>query len=475
MLYLFISATPADTLFKDALVKHLASLRRAGKIEIWSEGEVALGAVWDTVTKQQLQQADVVVLLLSDDFMASDRIWENELKESLERRAKGDAVMLLPILVRPCVIKNTVLETIQGLPRDGRAVSQYSNQDEAWYKIATEIGQLASDFPSVIGKIRQSTTTLPSAQVQEAFGSQNTISGSVIIVGGKSNAADVLILAPLPLELKAVMRYLEQQEAPEVIDQMAYEKGYFSGKKRRWRIVVAEPGMENTPTALALERGIRRFRPKIALLLGIAGGVKNNVQIGDVVVGTKAYGYEAGKEGAGEFWARPSVESFSRDLLAHATLCSRRDDWKRRAAQDAGDASVWFGPIAAGNKVITSKQSETYHRLKQHYENTLALDMESSGFAEALPTHRGVHGLVIRGISDLLDHKGDDFQKTAADRAAAFAFELLYQMDDDQFTKEENPLPNAPTGSNIRIENSENVIVGGQYNITGDFHLGNKG
>lgn len=286
--------------------------------------------------------------------------------------------------------------------------------------------------------------------------------------------ADVLILTPLSLELKAVMRYLEQQEEPEVLDQMAYEKGYFSGKKRCWRIVVAEPGMENTPTALALERGIRRFQPKIVLLLGIAGGVKNNVQIGDVVVGTKAYGYESGKEGAGEFWARPSVESFSRYLLAHATLCSRRDDWKKRAAQNAGDASVWFGPIAAGNKVITSKQSETYHRLKQHYENTLALDMESSGFAEALPNHREVHGLVIRGISDLLDHKGDDFQKTAADRAAAFAFELLYQLDDDSFTKEENSPFNAPTGSNIRIENSENVIVGGQYNITGDFHLGNK-
>jgi hypothetical protein len=184
MLNFFLSSAPADKVFKEAFINHLSSLRRAKKIEIWSESEIMPGAVWKTVTKQQLQQADIIVLLLSDDFMASDEIWDNELRESLERRAKGEAVMLLPILVRPCIIKHTVLENIQGLPRDGRAVSQYGDPDEAWYKIAVEIDHLTENFASIVASSRQKTASAPPIQTQQIIGSKNVISGSVIIVGG---------------------------------------------------------------------------------------------------------------------------------------------------------------------------------------------------------------------------------------------------------------------------------------------------
>lgn len=280
----------------------------------------------------------------------------------------------------------------------------------------------------------------------------------------------ILILTPLPLELTAVLHHLTALQEPEVKDQIAYEKGVFQGRHHRYEVVVAEPGMKNTEMALATERAIKRHEPQIVLLIGIAGGVKD-VAIGDVVVAKKAYGYEAGKEGADQFWARPSVEAFSGELLARAQLLSRRDDWKKRAPDGAANAKVFMGPIAAGEKVVVSSGSETYKRLKEHYNDTLALEMEAIGFATAIQPHRELHGLAIRGISDLLDHKGDDFQARAAERAAAFAFELLYQLDGGDFLKK--PAGNYPSGGgNIQVENARNTIIGSNINVGGNLTIG---
>jgi nucleoside phosphorylase len=284
-----------------------------------------------------------------------------------------------------------------------------------------------------------------------------------------TNMFTILLLTPLPLELEAVLHHLTQRQEPEVKDQIAYEKGIFQGKHHQYQVIVAEPGMKNIDMALVTERAIARFKPQIALLIGIAGGVKD-VAIGDVVVAKKAYGYEAGKEGEGQFWARPSVEAFSGELLARAQLLSRRNDWKQRAPDKAETAKVFMGPIAAGDKVVTSSSSETYKRLKDHYNDTLALEMEAIGFAMSIQRYRDLHGLAIRGISDLLDHKSDGFQVLAAQRAAAFAFELLYQLDGGDFLK--SSTGNKSTGDNIKVDNARNVIVGSNISVGGNLHIG---
>ncbi|MEY3242566.1 MAG: hypothetical protein RIR11_4005, partial [Bacteroidota bacterium] len=291
-------------------------------------------------------------------------------------------------------------------------------------------------------------------------------------VKSNTDAVSVLILTPLPVEYTSIIRHLESQGVPVVKEQMAYEKGTFKGKNHKYDIVICEPGKQNINMALATEKSIKLFTPKIVLLIGIAGGVKD-VRIGDVVVGNKAYGYESGKEGNGDFWVRPFVEPFSRELLAHAQLWSRRDNWKKRTNDDAADTKVIFGPIAAGDKVIISRSNETFKRLIHNYNDTIALEMEAIGFATAIQAYRDVHGLAIRGISDLLDHKSDDFQALAADRAAAFAFELLYELDGSDFLSTNNPKSN-PTEPNIIVKDSENVVIGGHFNTTGNIHIGNN-
>jgi nucleoside phosphorylase len=260
----------------------------------------------------------------------------------------------------------------------------------------------------------------------------------------------VLILTPLPVEYDAVSLFLTGDRTNTFHGTANYEHGNFVGNHHQYSIVIREPGMKNVDMALATEKAIQYFEPNIVMLIGIAGGVKD-VRIGDVLVAKKAYGYESGKEDVDGFKARPAVESFSGELLARAQALSRSSDWKKRLADGAPEAKVFIGPIAAGDKVIAGVDNPTFKRLKLHFNDTLALEMEAIGFATALQEHRQVHGMVIRGISDLCEGKSEtdkqDWQPVAAQRAAAFAFELLWELDAGKWL----PIQASPTNT-ISIE-----------------------
>lgn len=260
----------------------------------------------------------------------------------------------------------------------------------------------------------------------------------------------VLILTPLPLEYTAVVKHLTGASETIYKDQAAYEKWEFQGKHHRYTVIVREPGMKNVDMALATEKAVQSFQPQLALLVGIAGGVKD-VQIGDVLIAKKVYGYEAGKEDADGFKSRPSMESFSSELLARAQVLSRRGDWKRRTDDGAPDAKVFIGPIAAGDKVVADTNNATFQQIKSHYNDTLGLEMEAIGFAAALQAHRLIHGLAIRGISDLCEGKAEtdrhNWQPVAAERAAAFGFELLYELDASAFIASPAAQVKAPEGA----------------------------
>lgn len=238
----------------------------------------------------------------------------------------------------------------------------------------------------------------------------------------------VVILTPLASERRAVAQHLTELRQ-EFFENDLYETGYFKGLHHEYVITLRETGPKNTQIALATQKAIRLFHPTLLLLTGIAGGVKD-VRIGDLVVGTRAYGYESGKETDDGPLSRPDVLPFSKELIEVARMVGRAAHWRQRSTDKAPDAAVLFGPIASGDKVIASTASPLYHYLKRHFNDTLALEMESIGFAQAAAPHRNVFALNIRGISDLLDHKseGDETarQQMAAERAAAFVFELLY-------------------------------------------------
>ncbi len=188
---IFISYAPEDILYKEALVRHLASLRRTEKVSLWSDSQISPGVEWSEETREHLRRADIVALLISNDFMNSDHIWDHELKESLARRDKGEAVMLIPIMVRPCVVKNTVLEKIQRLPRNAEAITSLPNQDHVWTQISVEIGAIVDNFQkTVYAAAESSLLQVSTKQEQQVIGNKNIITGSIIIVGRDFNIGD---------------------------------------------------------------------------------------------------------------------------------------------------------------------------------------------------------------------------------------------------------------------------------------------
>ncbi len=283
----------------------------------------------------------------------------------------------------------------------------------------------------------------------------------------------VLILTPLPVEYNAVVAHITGQRQIIFKAEAAYELGNFVGKHHTYQVVLREPGMKNVDMALATEKAIQAFHPQIVLLVGIAGGVKD-VAIGDVLIAKKVYGYESGKEDHDGFKARPAVESFSGELLARVQVHSRRQNWQDRCPDGAANAHVFIGPIAAGDKVIAGIDNPTYQRIKLHYNDTLGLEMEAIGFATALQGHRQLHGLAIRGISDLCAGKAEtdqqNWQVIAAERAAAFAFELLYELDASSFvTVRHRPIEAPETKANNGqvqelIEGWQEMIARGKAN-----------
>ncbi len=234
-----------------------------------------------------------------------------------------------------------------------------------------------------------------------------------------------VILTALEVETRAVLRQLGRF-TNETVSGTGFFKGQFEGRD----VAVAEVGPGNVSAAAIAARALGHYRPDVAMFVGVAGGVKD-VAIGDVVVGTKVYGYESGKEAAGGFKTRPDVMNTAHDLEQRARSLRQREDWKNRLDPEVDHkaSAIFVGPIAAGEKVVASTRSATARLIREHYGDALAVEMEGRGFLEAIHISHPVRGCVVRGISDLLSGKANadeaGSQQRAADAASAVAFEIL--------------------------------------------------
>lgn len=140
---LFFCYAREDELSRGELEKQLKQLMRENKIVTWYDRNISAGDDWKAVIDENLETSDIILLLISPDFLSSDYIHEVEMKRALERNDAGEAAVI-PIMVRPVAILNEKLRKLQALPRDGRFVSKWDDPDEAWAHIASEINEVIS-------------------------------------------------------------------------------------------------------------------------------------------------------------------------------------------------------------------------------------------------------------------------------------------------------------------------------------------
>jgi hypothetical protein len=135
---LFFSYSHKDESLRDELATHLKLLEREGVIRGWHDRRIGAGDDWKNAIDEHLERAGVVLLLVSADFIASDYCYDLEMKRALVRRDAGNAIVI-PVIVRTCEWAQAPFSKIQALPRDGKAVTSWSNRDEAWTDVAKGI------------------------------------------------------------------------------------------------------------------------------------------------------------------------------------------------------------------------------------------------------------------------------------------------------------------------------------------------
>lgn len=118
-----------------------------------------------------------------------------------------------------------------------------------------------------------------------------------------------VVITALPAEFTAVREHLDNIRTEIHPEGTVYEIGWLVSTSPGWEVSLVEIGKGNPRAAMETERAVQFFRPHVALFVGVAGGLKD-VTLGDVVAGTKIYGYEFGKV-ANDFLPRPEVGNCS--------------------------------------------------------------------------------------------------------------------------------------------------------------------
>lgn len=129
-----------DEAYLNKLKTQLSPLRRQGLIEVWHDREIKAGANWESEIDQHLNAAQIILLLVSPDFINSDYCYGVEMKRALERGKLGEATVI-PVILRR-VHWQDILGTLQAVPRDDKPVKSWSDEDEALYHVVEEISKV---------------------------------------------------------------------------------------------------------------------------------------------------------------------------------------------------------------------------------------------------------------------------------------------------------------------------------------------
>lgn len=141
-LKVFISYSHHDEMLKNELVKHLSPLKRLNLIEDWHDRKISAGDQWDKAIADALNDADIVLLLVSIDFINSKYCYDVEMESALERERRGD-VVVIPVIARNCMWKTTEFARLQATPTDGRAIASWPDRDEALTVVSQGIQEVA--------------------------------------------------------------------------------------------------------------------------------------------------------------------------------------------------------------------------------------------------------------------------------------------------------------------------------------------
>ena len=143
---LFYSYSHKDEALRKELETHLAMLRREGQITSWHDSRIPAGEDWEGEISEHLNSADIILLLVSSDFLASDYCYEKEVTRAIARH-RAKVARVIPIILRPCVwTKSQPLVNLKVLPTDAVPITRWADIDEAFLNVAEGISSVCKEL-----------------------------------------------------------------------------------------------------------------------------------------------------------------------------------------------------------------------------------------------------------------------------------------------------------------------------------------
>jgi TIR domain len=144
-LKLFISYSHIDEVIKSEFIKHIHPLQRLKLIDSWHDGKISAGKELDDAITKEMNSADIVVMLISIDYLNSYYCIEIEMERAMERHAAGEC-RVIPIILRGCMWQHMPFSKLKALPDDAKAISTWDDRDEALVSVAEGIRIVADEL-----------------------------------------------------------------------------------------------------------------------------------------------------------------------------------------------------------------------------------------------------------------------------------------------------------------------------------------
>lgn len=268
----------------------------------------------------------------------------------------------------------------------------------------------------------------------------------------------IVVLTALEVERAAVVQHLADVRPHRHPTGTVFERGVLAGHPDH-HVVVGLTGAGNGAAAVITERALTEFHPSAVLFVGVAGGLRDWLRLGDVVVATRVYGYHAMRSEDDGDHARPRAYETAHTLEQTARVLARTATWRSGLPAGEEPPQVHFDPIASGEVVLNTRTSATARHLSHHFNDAVAVETESAGVAQCGHLHGSTPTITIRGISDFADGAKDvadrgGSQELAARNAALFTRVLIAELSSAQDTSDPDPRDGRRNGNATSVHNT---------------------
>lgn len=144
---IFIAYSRKDSSILEELRTHLKILERTQNLELWFDGLIEAGSEWEKSILDNLHNADIVILLISQNFIASDYCYDTEMMEAIRLHEEGK-IKVIPIIGKECLWEDTPFSILQALPQEGKPIisSTWETPNRPYLQIVNGIKEAVSDI-----------------------------------------------------------------------------------------------------------------------------------------------------------------------------------------------------------------------------------------------------------------------------------------------------------------------------------------